>query len=281
MTADGSDQRRRQTLKATYRLVRFVLALGLLQPSAEAVQAALIGAGMTNASTAAFARSYSSGGYSRPGGGSPSFSAPVRRPSTGGGGYYRPPAMGSPGTSGFSGGDRAISRQQSGQAFRDYQTSRQPPAEFDRRPSPWGTGNGPAYVPPARRPPSDGGWSAGPTYSSPYLGGQRQFGAWDALLLYGLLSSLNAPGRTTFFHDNQNDPGYRAWREDADRRARDDPALAEKLSDLDKRLAQVEDKPRNPGSPPPAVARPPASDGGSGVVILVLILGAAAFAGLW
>jgi hypothetical protein len=264
-------------LKATYRLLRFVLALMLLQPSAEV--ALIAAAGMTG-STPALARSYSSGGYSRPGGGSHSFSAPVRRPSTGGGGYFRPPAMGLPGTSGFSGGDRAISRQQSGEAFRNYQSSRQPPATVERRPSPWGTDNGPGYAPPARRPPSGGGWAGGPAYS-PYGGGQRQFGMWDALLLYGLLNSLNAPGRTTFFHDNENDPGYRAWREDAERRARDDPALAAKLSELDKRLAQVEDKPRDPGSAPPPLTRPADSDGGSGVVILVVILGVAAFAGLW
>ena len=149
-------------LKATYRLLRFVLALGLLQPSADAVRGALIAAGVAGGSTAAFARSYSSGGYARPGGGSPSFSAPVRRPSTsGGGGYYRPPAMGSPGTSGFSGGDRAISRQQSGEAFRNYQSSRQPPAAAERRPSPWGADNGSAYAPPARRPPP-AGWGTGP-----------------------------------------------------------------------------------------------------------------------
>ncbi|HST74691.1 MAG TPA: DUF2491 family protein [Acetobacteraceae bacterium] len=266
-------------MKATYRLLRFLLALILLQPL---VEVALIAApGMTGGSIAALARSYGSGGYSRPGGGSHGFSAPVRRPSTsGGGGYYRPPAMGAPGTSGFSGGDRAISRQQSGEAFRNYQSSRQPPAAVERRPSPWGADNGSAYAPPARRPPP-AGWATGPRYAPPYAAGQRRFGAWDALLLYGLLNSLNGPGRTSFFHDNQNDPGYRAWREDADRRARNDPALAAQLSDLDKRLAEDKDQPRNPGSPPPPLASPVSSDGGSGVVIPVVILGLIAFAGLW
>ena len=133
--------------------------------------------------------------------------------------------------------------------------------------------------PPAARRPPDG--APDRANVPPYAAGQRRFGAWDALLLYGLLNSLNAPGRTTFFHDNQNDPGYRAWREDADRRARDDPALAAQLSDLDKRLAEDKEKPRNPGSPPPAVANPMSSDGGSGVVVLVVMLGAVAFAGLW
>ena len=95
-----------------------------------------------------------SGGYSRPGGGSSfgGYGGSVRRPSIGDGGYGG--MMSSPYSNfgaGYSrGGDRAISRRYSSQALRDYRASQARP------PDPWST---------TRRPSTgwdDSGWGTAP-----------------------------------------------------------------------------------------------------------------------
>ena len=80
--------------------------------------------------------------------------------------------------------------------------------------------------------------------------------------------------------------GTPEWRADADRAAQRDPAVAQKLAELDARLAELQGQPRNPGAPPPTVApqTAPAQEsagGGSGLVFLVLFLGAGVFVLLW
>ena len=136
-----------------------------------------------------------------------------------------------------------MSRLYSGQALRDYQ--RQPQAgtgsyggsPWERRAPTYGGDNG--YVAPTRRPPVQnpavpGGGIGGTT---PYFGAQSRFGAWDAVFLLSLLNSLGSPGHTQFFRDNRDNPDYQAWRRDADRMAQQDPALAGKLAELDRRMA--------------------------------------------
>src|SRR5215471_3582716 len=84
---------------------------------------------------------YSSGGYSRPGGGSGyGYSAPSRRvPVSSSGGYSRRPYSGGGYTTG-SFGDRAVSRSLSAQALRQYQTAQQPAETYTRRPPAYGGG---------------------------------------------------------------------------------------------------------------------------------------------
>ncbi|MDA8253524.1 MAG: DUF2491 family protein, partial [Rhodospirillales bacterium] len=219
--------------------------------------------GIAGMGASAHAEATRSGGYARPGG----VSGGARRPSTwGGGGYSRP------GTSGFSGGDRSMSRSYSGQALQQYRRQLEAPPGA-RRPSTLG---GESYLPVPRRPPAQyapppGGWGG-----APYAGGQGRFGAWDALFLWSLLNSLNQPGHTQFFRDNRDNPDYQAWRRDADRKAAQDPALANQLAELDRRLAQ-------PGgeAAAPASRRPATGTGGGGLVILVIIVGGVAFLVLW
>src|SRR5262245_50149033 len=116
---------------------------------------------------------FSSGSYSRSGGGSKSYAAPVRRPSApSSGGYYRrSPATPSAGYSTGSAGDRAMSRGRSSEALRDYRQSQQPPPDtYARRPpasgsdSGWGGLFGGGVPTQARRPPTGGGgwWGSGP-----------------------------------------------------------------------------------------------------------------------
>jgi hypothetical protein len=181
-----------------------------------------------------------------------------------------------------------MSRLYSGQALRDYQ--RQPQAgtgsyggsPWERRAPTYGGDNG--YVAPTRRPPVQnpavpGGGIGGTT---PYFGAQSRFGAWDAVFLLSLLNSLGSPGHTQFFRDNRDNPDYQAWRRDADRMAQQDPALAGKLAELDRRMAspasdsgRTNEASRRPS--PGATATP----GGSGLVMPVIILGVGSIAGLW
>jgi hypothetical protein len=183
-----------------------------------------------------------SSGYSRPDAGAPAAKAPAGAPSAGA-------------------GDQAFSRQGSAQSlgrFRTQQdegrahsaTSAIPPAGGassswggrDRTPSAssgWGWGGN-------RQNSWGGGWSPPPyaAFSPP------RFGMWNAVALWFLLDTLTRPGHAAFFHDNASDPGYRAWREEADRQARDNAELRAKLDTLDKEMAEMAGKPRKPGRLP-------------------------------
>src|SRR6516164_808423 len=221
------------------------------------------------------AAAQTSGGYRRPGGSgySGGFSGFDRRPSVGGG-YGRPSASSSGGFgSAFGGGDLAISRRASSQALRDYRASQAPPAApTTRRPSSgwddssWGT------APLARRP-LPGGWGGG-AYAPGYAGSGPRFGAWDAVLAWSLLNSLSRPQAVTYFQDNRDDPRYAQWRAEADRKAASDPAVAQKLAELDTLMAQAKAQPANPRAVP-------SDTGGSGSLFIVVFVGGAVLLGLW
>ena len=269
-------------------LPRLALSLGLLlaeQPTSALLVAGLLGPGTAQAQASR------SGGYSRPGGG---FSrgggfggGSFRRPSVGGSSGYSRPSRGgySGGFFGGAGGDRAINRRSSGEAFRNYRNAQRPapaprPAPPDRRPSTWGNGG---YFPaPTRRP-----YAPSPYAPSPYAGGSGGSGVLSAALLFALLNNLSSANSARYFHNNQNAPGYADWRRDAEREAQNDPALAAKLDKLDQQLARIEDQPRNPGAPPPIAnptqqsAAPQAQGGGSWTVIIVLLVGVGGLAFLW
>ncbi|WP_376966359.1 DUF2491 family protein [Azospirillum sp. A26] len=223
-----------------------------------------------------------SGGYSRP--------STSRTPSTGSGGgwfsggssnssggYARPgnsaPSVAAPPT---SAGDRTFSQQGSADALNRYRTKqeadRTPPAQPGAPPpaastqgrtggssssggSSWGWGwGGSSYRTPSTRPapanPYGGyGWSPPPyTVSAP-----RRFGVWDGLFLWFMLDTLTRPGHAAFFHNNADDPGYREWRQEADRLARDNAELRGKLDQLDQSVAAQAGTPRQAGQLPPDV----------------------------
>lgn len=218
--------------------------------------------------------------YSRPAPRTPSsgLGSVQRRPSFGG---YRRPAL--PGQSErrpsfgiVSPGDQSIGSRRSAQALEEYRSA--------RRPSPPTA----ATAPPAtERTPSWGGersqlpWYA---YQSP-----RRFGAWDALFLWTMLQTLSEPGHAAFFHHHQDDPGYRRWREDAERRAADDPRLRAQLDRLDSDLAAMSERPRDPSYLPPDVSpdeasadgRAPPEPGGPGRVVIPVVVGGGVLVLLW
>ncbi len=269
----------------------------------------------------AFARG-SSGGYSRPSSSArtPSFgggSSSPRTPSTSSGGYSRPtpsynaPAYRPP----TSAGDRGFSQDRSGAAFDAYRTQQDnarrpsfnapnvsPPSVSPpglNPPSPPAyqqTAPAPRYQapPPANSPwgqytqaPARSGWFNDRGYAPPapgYFGSGRSFGVWDGLFIGALLSNLTRSGSADWFHNNQNDPGYRQWRAEADRQAQDNADLRRQLNDLDRQLAERSGQPKTPGAVPadipPDLAKPtpqrtPSTGGGNTWIVIVVVLAGA------
>lgn len=279
---------------------------------APAIVAGVVTVGAPATGEARASSSRSSGGYSRPGGGSrtPSFSTP-RVPSggsgygAGSGGYRRPslspsrpPGIGQPSPSLQSPADRELSRRQSGEALERYRT--------DRLPAP-----GPAAPPPGARRHGQadewagyrnggwgggwggsrgggwGGWAPGGSWRVPGYAYNTppRFGIWDGLFLWFLLDNLSRAGSADFFHNHQNDPGYEQWRAEAERRAQSDAELRAKLDQLDRQLADKQGQPQDPNYLPPdtprdvalADERPPAAaaggtGGGFGGGLFVVVL---------
>ena len=118
-------------------------------------------------------------------------------------------------------------------------------------------------------------WYGRSGWSPPSSAGRTlpQFGMWDAMFVWYLLNTLSQPGHADFFHHHATDPGYAAWRAEADRLAATDPSVRQKLAELDTRLAAMQEKPRAkdylPPNTPPALLWPPTGrqttrDGGWG-----------------
>src|SRR5207244_6568648 len=105
-----------------------------------------------------------------------------------------------------------------------------------------------------RRAPVWGGqWTGGRVARQLALPGA---GALTAVALWAALNSLSSPGSAAYFHNYRDDPGYVQWRREAEREAANNPAVADKLKQLDTQLAQMEGQPRNPAAAPPAQPSP-------------------------
>jgi hypothetical protein len=98
--------------------------------------------------------------------------------------------------------------------------------------------------------------------------------------LWAALNSLSSPSSAAYFHNYQSDPGYQQWRQEADREAVHNPAVAAKLQQLDTQLAQMADQPRNPSAATP-IQPAPTSHGGSRFVWPVLFIGIVILLLLW
>jgi hypothetical protein len=190
---------------------------------------------------------------------------PSRRPNVGSGGYSAPsggtttkPAPAMPPA---SGGDRAMSRQQSGTALQNYRAQQAPPpAPQPAAPPVYGSST-PAYAP-----------SPAPSYQPAYSNNNGGSGFVQGALLGVLLQSLSQPGRDRYFYDHQEDPAYRQWRIQADQQAQTDAGLRQKLQELDGKIATLQGQPRNPAAPPPPDVAP--RKGGS-MIWIVLFIGVA------
>jgi hypothetical protein len=102
---------------------------------------------------------------------------------------------------------------------------------------------------------------------------------WDAMFVWYLLNTLSQPGHADFFHHHATDPGYTAWRAEADRLAATDPSVRHKLAELDAQLAAMQAQPRvkdyvPPGTPPSVAlaADREADDSGWGLGFILLLV---------
>jgi hypothetical protein len=101
---------------------------------------------------------------------------------------------------------------------------------------------------------------------------------WDAMFVWYLLNTLSQPGHADFFHHHAADPGYTAWRAEADRLAAADPSVRQKLADLDARVTAMQEKPRSTDYLPPDTPRTialaadqPADDSGWGLGFILFL----------
>ena len=266
--------------RRTLRFVLIWLALLAVDPVSDFFSPSLAPVTVVTA-WAPPAAAQTSGGYRRPGGGGGysggfggggSSSSYARRPSIGGG-YGRPSGSASGGFgSAFGGGDLAISRRNSSQALRDYRGSQQRQQDTTRRPSSGWDNSGWGTAPLGRRP-LPGGWGGG-GYAPGYTVSTPRFGAWDAVLAWSLLNSLSRPQTVNYFQENRDDPRYAQWRAEADRKAQSDPAVAQKLAELDALIGQAKAQPAGPRAPP-------ADSGGGGSLFIVIFVGGAILLVLW
>jgi uncharacterized protein DUF2491 len=186
----------------------------------------------------------------------------------------------------MSASDQALARQSSRDALAAFRQQSQPEGS-SRRPS---TGWSGSWDGPRRR---DSTWDTtvaggdwyGRSGGSPPSYADRtrsQYGIWNAAFLWSLLNTLSRPGHADFFHNHANDPGYTAWRAEADRRAAQDPSLRQKLAELDTQLAAMQEKPRARDYLPPDVTPAMAlasergrstSGWGLGFILLLVLVG--------
>ncbi|MEI8396994.1 MAG: TAXI family TRAP transporter solute-binding subunit [Rhodospirillaceae bacterium] len=210
------------------------------------------------ASTAPAGGITSSGGYTKPSGAGPaaaSPSPPGGGSGAGSGGPTKPPA---------SAFDRGAERQLSSQSLARYK------AEQDRFKQPAsGTMTGasnysgnPLYNANAGRYNnynqayadrdryfSGHGWSP-PSYA---FRSAPSFGMWDALFWWMVLDKITEPSHAAAAYNNSNDPGFQAWRREADRMAADNAELKAKLNAMDAKLSTMQGQPQKPGTLPDGV----------------------------
>lgn len=93
------------------------------------------------------------------------------------------------------------------------------------------------------------GWSApGYAYRS-----YPSFGLWDAMFLWFMLRQASGP---SFMYNHQDDPGVKAFRQEADKLAADNADLKKQLADLDTKVDQM----RRDGVTPDPKAMPEGVD---------------------
>jgi hypothetical protein len=272
------------------RLAAALLSLSLV--AADAVPARLaaltFGAAVTLSADESQARSRSSSS-----GSSRSSSSSYSRPSASSSSSTRTPSYsGYTSSSSKSASDKAISRENSAKALDSYRRSQEPPAapaaSSSSRGSVPAAGGGRSSSSPSsydwpdwlgKRPQKSYGSSSygsqgytaprrpsadvyapyrryDPRWTPPAyaLQGPRQFGIWDAAMLWFLLDTFSRPGHATFFHDNAADPGVQNWRSEAEKAAQNNPDLKTKLTALDGATAQLAGTPPRPGHAPEDVA---------------------------
>ena len=74
---------------------------------------------------------------------------------------------------------------------------------------------------------------------------QPRFGMWDALVWWMILDNLGSRNHYAMAYHHSNDQGYQEWRKEADRLAKDNEELGQKLKTLDNKVAIMEGVPKD------------------------------------
>jgi TRAP transporter TAXI family solute receptor len=93
------------------------------------------------------------------------------------------------------------------------------------------------------------GWKA-PGFA---YGMAPSYGIWDTLFWFMILDHLTDRNHAAMAYHHANDPGYQAWRKDADNLAKDNSELKGKLDALDKQVAAMKGTPVDPNYLPKGV----------------------------
>jgi TRAP-type uncharacterized transport system substrate-binding protein len=93
--------------------------------------------------------------------------------------------------------------------------------------------------------------SSHPWQPQPYVyRSAPSFGMWDALFWWMVLDKITEPSHASAAYNNMNDPGFQAWRREADRMAADNGELKAKLAAMDAKLTTMQGQPQKPGTLP-------------------------------
>jgi TRAP transporter TAXI family solute receptor len=79
------------------------------------------------------------------------------------------------------------------------------------------------------------------------------FGMFDALFLYWMLDHISNKNVAATAYHHADDPGFKKWREEAERQAKDNPDLKAKLEEMDKQIKSLQGTPKDPAYIPPGV----------------------------
>ncbi len=79
------------------------------------------------------------------------------------------------------------------------------------------------------------------------------FGLFNTLFLFWMLDHMNDKNVAAMAYHHKDDPGFKKWREEADKQAKDNAELKAKLEQMDKQVKALEGTPKDPSYLPPGV----------------------------
>lgn len=135
--------------------------------------------------------------------------------------------------------DRKKRSQESLQAYRSERSAFKPPASSD--PASQGKTRDDFFRSQNYQPPA-AAFNASPG-----------FGIFNTLFLFWMLDHMSDKSVAAAAYNHQNDPGFKQWRDEVEKQAKDNADLKAKLGEMDKQIKSMEGTPKNPGYLPPGV----------------------------
>jgi hypothetical protein len=80
-----------------------------------------------------------------------------------------------------------------------------------------------------------------------------RFGVWDAMFMWFMLDNITKPHYARMYYNHQDDPGFRQWRQEAEKMSGENRELKQKLAAMDQEVAKLKGEPVDPSYAPPGV----------------------------